>query len=529
MLRLNIIKMPSQMSSQIEFSEITEKVINYLDEFNPKYMTVFFIRNYIIKPWYCIILYLLNNVCMFIMTIIDLCYNGMDVPDKVNCMGFALSTKVKHVRPLLETIARAPKLLSWLKGIKESNVRVIEIEVMDADFFCSTADPTKVDPNRLGFLKIKCTAFDQDDRAVDGIVLIRGPCAVICTVIEDDDENEFILTVEQFRMPMRKRIEEFLAGMCDEHEVENPRTGKTTSRNSPSLNAVLVKELKEEAGLVLDASDPKLHYLGDIMLSPGLLDEKAKMFAWYTKLSNEKIEEMLAKEHGELGTNERIRLHLYPIEEFHTELHRIGDAKTEVAFIRMLNKDVFEPEDDVLDEDYVYETDEDDSESDEEEEEEDDEDEDSLPELIDSDPNVQDQEQEQDQDQEQEQDQDQDQDEEPDDLCDDLSQIDVLLGQLKQHETQLSNSKIRLTRITNAIKSEQDDDACESDHEDMRDEYIKEQKQEREQQLYVFVPEDDADGQEFDESLQLRKFYKPNSTLHKPFVPLCNVIDLTMD
>jgi hypothetical protein len=480
--------MSSQMSSQIEFSEITSKVIDYIDEFNPKYMTVYFIQNYIIKPWYCIILYLSNIVCMFIRTILDGFNNLLDVPDEVNCMGFTLSTTVKHVRPLLETIARAPKFLSWLKGINEANVRVESIEVMDADFFCSTADPTTVDPKRLGFLKIKCTAFDQDGHSVDGIVLIRGPCAVICTVIEDDEGNEFILTVEQFRMPMRKRIEEFLAGMCDEHEVENPRTGKTTSRNSPSLNAVLVKELKEEAGLVLDASDPKLHYLGDIMLSPGLLDEKAKMFAWYTKLSNEKIEEMLAKEHGELGTNERIRLHLYPIEEFHTELHRIGDAKTEVAFIRMLNKDVFEPEDDVLDEDYVYETDEDDDESDEDEDEvsdedddseESEEDDDSLPELIDYDPN------------------------EPENVQDD------------QEDAQEDDDQ----------EDDDQEDDVQEDKEKQQEEYM--QSQHREQQLYVFVPEDDEDGQEFDESLRLRKFYKPHSTLHKPLQNI--VIDLTMD
>ena len=490
-MRLNIIKMSSQNNN----SKVISKVINYIDEYNPKYMVCFLTQQYIIKPGYSISIYLLNCVCVFIRIIIDLWYNGMDIPDKVNCMGFALSTKVKHVRPLLETIARAPKFLSWLKGIKETNVRVESIEVMDADFFCSIADPTKVDPNRLGFLKIKCTAFDQDDRAVDGIVLIRGPCAVICTVIEDDDENEFILTVEQFRMPMRTRIEEFLAGMCDEHEVENPRTGKTTSRNSPSLNAVLVKELKEEAGLVLDASDPKLFYLGDIMLSPGLLDEKAKMFAWYTKLSNETIEEMLTKEHGESGTNERIRLHLYPIEEFHKELNRIGDAKTEVAFIRMLNKDVFEPDDDLSDEDYVYETDEDDSDSDSDEDSE----EDYMPELIDSDPNVQ-------------------EEEEEDDFCE--SDHEDMREEYMQDQEEEYMQKQQ--------EEEEEDDFCESDHEDMREEYMQDQqeeymqKQQEEQQLYVFVPDNDADGQEFDESLQLRKSSNPNSSLH-------NVVDLTMD
>ena len=490
----------SQMSSQMSSpNQYTAQLIDYIDEYNPQPITGLFICiKYIIKNSKYVILYLYEIVCLLIRSAMNILLAGinillagmnnlLDVPDEVDCMGFTLSTTVKHVRPLLKTIAKAPKLLSWLKGIKSTIVHVENIEIMDVDLFCPTVDPETVDPKHLGFLKIKCEAFDHDDRPVDGIVLIRGPCAVVCTVIEDESGNEFIMTVEQFRMPMRKRVEEFLAGMCDEHEVENPRTGKTTYRNTPSLNAVLVKELKEEAGLVLDASDPKLYYLGDIMLSPGLLDEKAKMFAWYTKLSNDKIEEMLAKEHGESGTNERIRLHLYPIEEFHTELYRIGDAKTEVAFIRMLNKDEVEPDDDLSDEDYV------DGESDEEEEEE-----------------------EEDEDEESEEEDDEDAEE---------SEIDDLPELID-----CPNEPAQEKSMEKAIEEHLDDGGCESDHADIQqEEYMQKQqeymqKQQEEQQLYVFVPDNNTDGQEFDESLQLRKSYKLNSPLH-----LNNVVDLTSD
>ena len=505
---MSSIKTSSQMSSIKMTSAYTAEVIEFIDEYNPKYMMVYFIQKYIIKTGYYIILYICKIVCMFragmygLLAGINAILDGiLDIPYKVNCAGFTLSTTVKHVRPLMETIAKAPKFLSWLKGIKSSNVRVEKIEIMDADFFCSTADPNTVDPKLLGFLKIKCEAFDQDNKPVDGIVLIRGPCAVVCPVIEDESGNEFIMTVEQFRMPMRKRVEEFLAGMCDEHEVENPRTGKTTYRNTPMLNAVLVKELKEEAGLVLDASDPKLFYLGDIMLSPGLLDEKAKIFAWYTKLSNDKIEEMLAKEHGESGTNERIRLHLYPIEEFHRELHRIGDAKTEVAFIRMLNKDEADQDDDLSDEDYVEgESEEDDDESDESEDDE---------------------ESEESEDDDESDDESEKSEEDDDDYMPELiDSVDIV-----KQEDQAVNQE-------DGCESDHED-GCESDHEDMREEYIKEQKQEREQeeymqkqqeeqQLYVFVPDNDTDGQEFDELLQYRKSSKPNSPNH-------NVEDLRLD
>ena len=77
--------------------------------------------------------------------------------------------------------------------------------------------------------------------------------------------------------------------------------------------------------------------MGDIKLSPGLLDEKAKMFVWFTSMLNSDIKKMLKKEHGETGTNERIKIHLYLKTEFQKELERIGDAKTEVAFIRATN------------------------------------------------------------------------------------------------------------------------------------------------------------------------------------------------
>ena len=309
------------------------------------------------------------NTCIYIFKTIQLFIKiHWNIPDKVNCNGFTLSTTVCHVRPLLETIAKAPKLISWLNGIQLSSVRVENIEVMDADFFGPTTNP-----NRLGFLKIKCTAFSPTNLPVDGIVLIRGHCAVVCTIIENDNAEEFVLTTEQFRMPVKTHIEEFLAGMCDEHEIEDA-SGSLTKKMEPVLNAILIKELKEEVGLELSPNDPNLKYMGDIMLSPGLLDEKAKMFVWHTKLSNIQIEEMLAKEHGEKGTNERIKptknlirpadshsswsmtdkeinpspegadlnlqqfkLHLYPIADFAKELSRIGDAKTEVAFFRSLN------------------------------------------------------------------------------------------------------------------------------------------------------------------------------------------------
>ena len=76
---------------------------------------------------------------------------------------------------------------------------------------------------------------------------------------------------------------------------------------------------------------------------------------------------------------------------------------------------------------------------------------------------------------------------------------------------------------------EQTDNACESDHEDMRNEYVNEQQEEymqkwqEEQQLYVFVPDEDKDGEDFDESLQVCKSSKPNSPLHNV------VVDLTLD
>lgn len=307
-------------------NSIIDKMGQFIDETNARpFSSLFYLANLILVSGSNIYVIVSTFVCLYVKEI-------WNISDKVNCMGFTLSTTVKRIRPLLETIAKAPKFLSWLKGIRESNVRVENIEIMDADFFGPMLGSSS-DPKRLGFLKIKCTAFSPMHLPVDGIVLIRGHCAVVCAIIENDDGNEFVLTTEQFRMPIKERIEEFLAGMCDEHEVEDG-SGNTCLKTLPTLNAVLIKELKEEAGLELKKDDPNLKYMGDIMLSPGLLDEKAKMFVWHTKLTNSQIDDMLGKEHGESGTNERIKLHLYPRSEFQKQLERIGDAKTEVAFNR---------------------------------------------------------------------------------------------------------------------------------------------------------------------------------------------------
>jgi hypothetical protein len=69
-------------------------------------------------------------------------------------------------------------------------------------------------------------------------------------------------------------------------------------------------------------------------LSPGLLDEEAVAYLWETHISNEKKNELLQKEYGEAGTNERIRIRLTPVHHMKERLDQINDAKTEATHYR---------------------------------------------------------------------------------------------------------------------------------------------------------------------------------------------------
>jgi 8-oxo-dGTP pyrophosphatase MutT (NUDIX family) len=230
--------------------------------------------------------------------------------------GVRVTTDRSSIRPCFETICKAPKFLNWLDKFPLDKFDLRTVNLTDVDFFGSSSNPEK-----LGFLKFKCDVFTKMGEPLDGIVFLRGDCGAVLIIVEDENGKESVLLTEQPRIPSGVYKEEIVSGMFD------ALTGCV------AVNDVLKKEIQEETGLVLNVGGDNYTRLGEYTLSGGGCDEKVHLAVFIAQLESEKIEEMKAKQFGEQGTNEKIRLKFYPVETFEKELLRISDAKTSLAWL----------------------------------------------------------------------------------------------------------------------------------------------------------------------------------------------------
>jgi ADP-sugar diphosphatase len=230
--------------------------------------------------------------------------------------GVRITTDRPSVRPVFETICNAPKFLNWLNAFPLDRFDLRSINLTDVDFFGSSLNPDK-----LGFLKFKCDVYTKLGEPVDGIVFLRGDCVAVLIVVSDETGTEHVLLTEQPRIPTGGYKEELVAGMLDEKS------------GSSVFNEVLKKEIKEETSL--DLGDPTNMFtpLGNYTLSGGGCDEQVHVAVWETQLTSEKIAELKTKQFGENGSNEKIRLKFYSKDMFESELLRIADAKTSLAWL----------------------------------------------------------------------------------------------------------------------------------------------------------------------------------------------------
>jgi len=229
--------------------------------------------------------------------------------------GIKITTNKSHIRPSFDTICQAPKFLNWLDNFQVDKYDLKSIEITDVDFFGSNKNPDK-----LGFLKYKCDVYTKSGEPLDGIVFLRGDCGAVLIIVSDECNNEYVLLTEQPRVPTGGSKEEIVAGMFDS------QIGNTV------VNNVLKREIKEETGLDMDESINSVKKLGEYTLSGGGSDEKVHLAVWKPFVSYEMINEMRLKQFGEKGSNEKIRLKFYPIDNFDKELVRIADAKTSLAW-----------------------------------------------------------------------------------------------------------------------------------------------------------------------------------------------------
>jgi 8-oxo-dGTP pyrophosphatase MutT (NUDIX family) len=227
--------------------------------------------------------------------------------------GIKITTVNPMIRSNFEVICRAPKFLNWLDNFQLDKFNLKTILLTDVDFFGSFKNP-----DNLGFLKFKCEVYNKLGEPLDGIVFLRGDSAAVLIIVKDDQDREFVMLTEQPRIPTGGYKEEIVAGMFD------------SKNNKTAINYVLKKEIKEETGL--DADDAIFEQLGKFTMSGGGCDETVHVSRWNASISSDKMNELLTKQFGEPGSNEKIRLKFYPVEVFEDELYRIADAKTTLAW-----------------------------------------------------------------------------------------------------------------------------------------------------------------------------------------------------
>jgi hypothetical protein len=235
--------------------------------------------------------------------------------------GIILKTGHLHLNKYLKAMNEAPKWRKWVDYLLEQdNIVVKSFSLTDVDFF------GPIQPNRLGFFKGKCDAYDKrtNEKIVSNIVFGRGGCVaclVICTTVIDEVEKRLVVMTEQTRVPSGGVRIESMAGMLD--------------ASTGNFLGPVVNELEEELGIKINESDSRLKTLGEpAWPSPGGSDETIGFFSLDIKITSEEYTRMSTGTYGKKGEDYGIRIKFYDYDTFPTHFGKIGDMKTEVMWGR---------------------------------------------------------------------------------------------------------------------------------------------------------------------------------------------------
>ena len=231
---------------------------------------------------------------------------------------YEISTDYAHIEPKLEIIKSSRKFKNWLLKNNNDVIRIKKIKITDVDFF------GKIEPDRLGFVKLKAEAFNAHTNApISSIAFIRGDSVSILIIVSiEETDKKYVLMCEQIRFPVGRRMVEACAGMVDE--------------STGNIIGVVFKEVAEETGFIINKDDPLLLSHGIIYPSPGACDEAIHLYSWNTIISEKEFEEKNQKIFGE-GEHESIKLRFYDYETFDGVLDEIGDVKAESIWRRLCN------------------------------------------------------------------------------------------------------------------------------------------------------------------------------------------------
>lgn len=209
---------------------------------------------------------------------------------------------------VFEAAVKSKKFTEWKNSVNSLQTRVTE---------CNVRDVMTFGPTNPGFIvcDVKYIDYLDPNRAVkSAYVGLRGGAVTVLVVIN----NTWIVGVEQLRIAAGKRIQESVAGMIDESE---------------NLAGAAAKELYEEAGIKI--SEKELVSLGSFYTTAGFFDEKIQAYAAEVTLSEEKLQDIVSKLHGEEGSGETIRLFLLKLDDVDA-VYKTQDCKMIFAYEKYL-------------------------------------------------------------------------------------------------------------------------------------------------------------------------------------------------
>eukprot|EP01127_Copromyxa_protea_P023632 TRINITY_DN892_c0_g1_i11.p1 TRINITY_DN892_c0_g1~~TRINITY_DN892_c0_g1_i11.p1 ORF type:complete len:196 (-),score=35.19 TRINITY_DN892_c0_g1_i11:980-1567(-) len=162
-------------------------------------------------------------------------------------------------------------------------------------------------PHNVGFIKFKCQALDRDGDALPASIFMRGGAVAILVILKCNGKDYALLVRQTSLATGEPLFPAIPAGMLD---------------GEGYFAGVAAKEIKEETGLVIDASELtdliELTY-GDryegMYVSVGGTDEFIRLYSYTKTITEEELNGLEGKLTGAKEENEKIVLTLVPLED----------------------------------------------------------------------------------------------------------------------------------------------------------------------------------------------------------------------
>jgi ADP-sugar diphosphatase len=202
-----------------------------------------------------------------------------------------------------------------MKGFKDWCSKIANINASSGYVLKSIQiqDYDKFGP-RIGFLKLKAEIHDSENSPIPGIVFIRGDSVAMLMILIDEDGHKHTIFLRQPRAATGEmNFPEIPAGMMD---------------NSGDFAGTAAKEIKEETGIIIHASDMMsmtFNHPNGLFPSPGGCDEAIKIYLFIARIRKEDLNTLKGTRTGNAEEGETITVDITRYENLHLQTN---DMKT---------------------------------------------------------------------------------------------------------------------------------------------------------------------------------------------------------